>query len=93
VAGGEGHEIYIFNGNNGAGHIAIQDFHVHSVAGTPDVVMLSGIGANSLGALIASHHIFQSGADVVITDTGNQSVVTLQNVSLSSLGDSDFIFT
>ena len=54
-----------------------------------DTIFLGGYADTSLADLLNRQHIFQSGADVVITD-GVHTIVTLANISLSDLHSSDF---
>lgn len=88
ITGGAGPEVIVFS----FGHDTVTGFKV-----AQDAVHLSrlfnaeGVPDLSLNDLEVNHHIFQSGADVVISD-GHTHFLTLMNVNLSMLSDSNFIF-
>lgn len=97
VSGGDGNDTVTSNGHaridfhaGEVGSDVITNFHVGF--GSGDVIGLFGFfDDRTFAELVADRHILQSGADVVVTD-GINTVVTLQNTLLSSLGDSDFLF-
>ena len=73
--------------------VVIQDFQVHTGGlHQADTISLVGFTDHSFDQLVANGHIFQSGADVVISD-GTHAFAALQNVSLASLHANDFLFT
>ena len=80
TGGGESTEFALSGNDTGAD--VITNFHPHSIDASGDFISLSHFDVV---------HLVQSGADVLITD-GVHTVATLQNVSLSALTLSDFIF-
>ncbi len=87
TAGGDA-DVFAFS----FGHDVVNGFRVNE-----DAVHLTrlfnsdGVPDLSLADLEANHHIFQSGANVVISD-GHTHFLTLTNVNLASLSDSNFVF-
>ena len=59
--------------------------------GSFDLIVLNGVSDHSFAEALANGHIVQAGADVLVGDASG-SIVTLANVSLSSLHASDFLF-
>ncbi len=88
ITAGTGPEIFQFT----FGHDRIDHFNV-----AEDTVSLThlfnsdGVPDLSLGDMEANGHILQVGANVLISD-GTSHFLTLTNVSLNSLSDSNFIF-
>ncbi|HEY0438308.1 MAG TPA: hypothetical protein VGC92_16825 [Phenylobacterium sp.] len=70
----------------------VDGFRSHAVAQDfGDRIDVSELGDLNLAQMKQLHHIFQSGADVVISD-GLGSFLTLTNTSLGSLSNADFVF-
>lgn len=88
ITAGSGAGIFQFTfghdriNNFNVGHDTIHLTHLFDSDGVPDL---------SLADMEADGHIFQDGADVLITD-GTSHFLTLANVDLGSLSDSNFIF-
>ncbi len=89
LTGGAGDDRFVFNTNPSGGDV-ITDFQAHGADGHGDTILLN-VADQSFDQAVANHHIFQSGADVIVTD-GSSTIVTLQNVSLSTLHANDFAF-
>lgn len=90
MTAGAGIEIFDFQGGSGGADRVI-GFRAHSTGANADSISVFNTGDRSLAEMISHRHIFQSGADVVLTD-GAGSTLTLANVTLGSLSASDFIF-
>lgn len=71
--------------------VHVTGFEVHGGAPQGDVIQLVGFAEHTFIEAVAHQHIMQSGDDVLIAD-GTGLIVTLQGVSLTSLGASDFLF-
>jgi Ca2+-binding RTX toxin-like protein len=90
LSGGPGGDdtFAFFAGETGSDRVL--DFTPHPLLSLHgDTIFLGGYADTSLAELLNRQHIFQSGADVVITD-GVHTIVTLANISLSDLHSSDF---
>src|SRR5262249_50541861 len=74
-----GHGSDVINGSRG---VALNDHQQIDVSGLADTTM---------SEMIRNHHLFQSGANVVITD-GAGSVLAPTDMTLATLRNSDFIF-
>jgi Ca2+-binding RTX toxin-like protein len=85
LTGGAGADWFVYDVFQPAGRDVITDFQPGS-----DTILLSRSPDFSLADAIAAHHVFQSGADVVIAYP-NANIV-LQNVALSSLNDWNVVF-
>ncbi len=90
MIGGFGAESFEFHGGAG-GRDLVVGFRGHRLGGEADVVSVFGSPDHSFVDLVAHHHLFQSGADVVLTD-GAGAFMTLTSVNLASLTSSDFLF-
>ncbi|WP_293905055.1 hypothetical protein [Phenylobacterium sp.] len=90
MIGGLGAESFEFHGGAGGQDVVI-GFRGHALGGEADVVSVFSTVDHSVADLFAHGHIFQSGANVVLTD-GAGAFLTLANVSLASLSASDFLF-
>ncbi|MGZ3274568.1 MAG: beta strand repeat-containing protein, partial [Caulobacteraceae bacterium] len=85
LTGGLGADTFVFS--KASGQAAVTDF---SDAQGDRIDLSSMLRFFSLGDILAASH--QSGADAVI-DLGSGASLTLRNVQLSGLADSDFILT
>jgi hypothetical protein len=65
-------------------------FDPHKFGGESDVVTVFS-NDHSLAQMEANGHIFRSGLNVVLTDGAGASL-TLMNIKLGDLTDSDFLF-
>jgi Ca2+-binding RTX toxin-like protein len=90
LAGGAGSDRFVFARSN-TGRDFIVDFQAHDASGKGDLIVLNGVSDHSFAEALANGHIVQAGADVLVGDASG-SIVTLANVSLSSLHASDFLF-
>ena len=90
MAGGAGSDRFIFTRSQ-TGRDFIVDFQAHDASGHGDLLVLNGVSDHSFAEAVANGHIIQAGADVLVGDASG-SIVTLANVSLSSLHASDFLF-
>lgn len=100
IYGGNGNDTLTSGGVEGttfafddgdSGSDVITNFHSHQAFGaSADTVAIGRDLDFSFADLVNHGHIFQSGANVVITD-GNHIIVTLQNIQLSTLNSSDIV--
>jgi Ca2+-binding RTX toxin-like protein len=92
VNSGAGDDTFVFNFGH-TENVVIEDFQVHTGGlHQADTIVLQGFSDHSFDQLVANGHIFQSGADVVISD-GTHTFAALQNVSLAALHANDFLFS
>lgn len=84
--GGKGSDLFIFS--NGWGNDVITDFDAND---NNEEIDLSGVGAITGWADLSNNHMSQVGADVVIDD-GLGNTITLLNVDLGDLNNTDFVF-
>ncbi|BCH07959.1 hypothetical protein MesoLj131c_22170 [Mesorhizobium sp. 131-3-5] len=85
LTGGFGADTFVFG--NGFGHDVITDFTISS-AGHDVIQLAQGLFADFAAVQAAAEQV---GADVVITHDAD-STITLANVALDHLGNSDFAF-
>ena len=87
LSGGTGIDLFVFH--NGDGRDTITDFT--PMTASHDTIQILGVaGFNTFSDVQA--HASQSGADVVIALSGSDAI-TLSNVLLTSLQQSDFLFS
>jgi len=89
LSGGDGDDRFVFSAATATG-VEVTDFQAHAGGTAGDLIQLTVADA-SFDALLANHHIVQSGADVILTDNSGV-IATLHNVSLASLSAGDFLF-
>jgi len=90
LTGGAGSDSFVFGASRGAS-VNVTDFHTHAGGADADRLVLDRFADHSFDAAVASGHIAQVGADVVISDNEG-AIVTLSNTLLTNLGASDFLF-
>ena len=98
IDGGTGNDVMFGNGNadtfvfadatGGFGNDTIRDF---AATNPSERIDLSRVGAIQNFADLMTNHAAQSGSNVLI-DAGDNSTILLQNVVMSDLDTSDFIF-
>jgi Ca2+-binding RTX toxin-like protein len=86
MTGAAGHDTFVFNGTN-FGTDVVTDFHPQG--NSHDVLQFSQSAFSSVAAVLS--HAQQVGSNVVITYNAGDTV-TLQNVSLNKLTQTDFHF-
>lgn len=86
MAGGAGHDTFVFA--DGHGHDWLHTFDPHDPL---EHIDLSGVSAISGFADLINNHTVQSGQNTII-HTGENSSITLINVTRSDLDADDFIF-
>ena len=84
LSGGAGNDVFVFTNESGAN--TITDF---GRSGGDDLIDLEAFGFEDINSVLGAAE--QDGRDVVITLDDDTSI-TLQNTSLSSLDASDFLF-
>lgn len=90
MVAGLGDIEFIFNAGLAFDHDVIDNFKGASPS-VHHTIGIENLSDRSLSEMIANHHIFQSGADVVLTGSGG-SILTLTQTSLGTLTNSDFLF-
>jgi hypothetical protein len=88
LIGGFGSES--FELHRDGGHDVVFGFDSHKFGGESDVITVFS-NDHSLAQMEANGHIFRSGLNVVLTDGAGASL-TLMNIKLGDLTDSDFLF-
>ena len=88
--GGSGGNDQFFFDATTTGANTVTGFQAHGVSGEGDVIALQHFSDVTFSDAEANHHIFQSGADVIVADA-THTIVTLQNIQLASLHANDFL--
>ena len=88
--GSAGSDSFVFDTASTSAN-TITGFEAHGTSASGDAIVLQHFVDASFADAEANHHIYQSGADVIVADDAH-TIATLNSIQLASLHANDFFF-